>query len=103
MIDLALGDFIPVLCIIPSVFFCLGSTWLINLIVEDISKDLSRLKIKKRARGSAGRELKMHFCGIVELYTDVKKLCFQFLSFKKETLSFFFPVAVEVITKNPWE
>lgn len=74
LLDIFIEDVISVLCVIPPVCFGLGSGWLLKSIVEDVQNDLFHLNVSKRIRRRDERELKIHFCNVVKLHTDVKEL-----------------------------
>ena len=74
MIYFVFGDITAIVCVIPTICFCLGSGWLLKSFIEDIRNDLSHLHVTKRVRQHNERELEINFCKIVQLYTNVKKL-----------------------------
>lgn len=74
MLDLIIGDIVSILCVLPAICFALGAFWFVKSFIEHIATDLSHLDVKKKTHGHDERELGIHFCQIVKLYTDLKEL-----------------------------
>lgn len=86
MLDIVLGDAFSILCAIPTICFCLGSGWFLMSFAEDITNDLRHLNVNKKPRlPDDRRELRLKFCKIIQLYTDVKELSDMF---KRRKMSF---------------
>lgn len=74
MADVMMGDAAAILCGIPSAFLCVGAGFLIKAIVKDITRDMCHLSAKKRVLRRNQPMLRIHFCEIVTLFTDVNEL-----------------------------
>lgn len=74
LVDMFLGDITSILFIFPSTCFCLGSGWFLISFIDDITNDLTHLYAGKKAhRHNRHNELRIHFCKIIKMYTNIKE------------------------------
>lgn len=58
---------------VPTICILCGSSWLFNAFAEDITNDLSLIKINP-SKNRNRREFYSHFCNIVHHYSELKEL-----------------------------
>lgn len=63
----------------------MGSCWLIISFLEDVLNDLEHLKVGKLSIEGNRQKLRMHFCRVIALQSDVKQLSVNFMKFRKES------------------